>query len=75
MQSERHPDPPPKPDERAADEARLTIERAEEAWQRQLDGEDAAAHEPGSSVLRIALLVAAAAAIVFLLFQRLAQLG
>jgi predicted secreted protein len=74
MQSERHP-APSEPNERAADEGRLTIERAEEAWQRQVEGENAAASAPSSSMLRIVLLGAAIAAIIFLLFQRLAQIG
>jgi predicted secreted protein len=72
MQSERHPS---EPNERAADEGRLTIERAEEAWQRQVEGENAAASAPSSTMLRIVLLGAAIAAIIFLLFQRLAQIG
>jgi len=74
MQSERHP-APSEPNERAADEGRLTIERAEEAWQRQVEGENAAASAPSSTMLRIVLLGAAIAAIIFLLFQRLAQIG
>jgi hypothetical protein len=75
MQSERHP-APSEPNERAADEGRLMIERAEEAWQRQVEGENAAtASAPSSSMLRIVLLGAAIAAIIFLLFQRLAQIG
>jgi hypothetical protein len=75
MQSERQPASPPQPDERAAEEARLTIERAEEAWQRQVKGEDAAASVSSSTVLRIVLLGAAIAAVVCLLLQRIAQLG
>ncbi len=75
MQSERHP-APSEPNERAADdEGRLMIERAEEAWQRQVEGENAAASAPSSTMLRIVLLGAAIAAIIFLLFQRLAQIG
>ncbi|HEV8029771.1 MAG TPA: hypothetical protein VGP42_02010 [Stellaceae bacterium] len=53
----------------------MTIERAEEAWQRQVEGENAAASAPSSTMLRIVLLGAAIAAIIFLLFQRLAQIG
>lgn len=74
MQSERHP-APSEPNERADDEGRLMIERAEEAWQRQVEGENAAASTQSSSMLRIVLLGAAIAAIIFLLFQRLAQIG
>lgn len=74
MQSERHT-ASSEPNERAADEGRLTIERAEEAWQRQVEGENAAASAPSSTMLRIVLLGAAIAAIIFLLFQRLAQIG
>ena len=74
MQSERHP-APSEPNDRAVDEGRLTIERAEEAWQRQVKGENAAASVPSGPMLRIVLLGTAIAAIVFLLFQRLAQLG
>lgn len=60
--------------ERAEEEGRLTVERAEEAWQRQIEGEDAAPG-PISGLLRIVLLALAILAIVFLLFQRLAQFG
>jgi hypothetical protein len=75
MQSEHQPAVPPQLDERAAEEARLTIERAEEAWRRQIQGENAASSASGSTVLRVVLLGVAIAAIVFLLFQRIAQLG
>ena len=75
MHSERRPASSPQPDESAAIEARLTIERAEAAWQRQLDGENAAVPLSGNRMLRIVLLGAAIAAIVLMLFQRLAEIG
>ena len=50
-------------------------ERAEEAWQRQTEVEDAAAPGPVAPLLRIVLLALAMLAIMFLLFQRLAQIG
>lgn len=62
-------------DERAQAEARLMVERAEDSWQRQVAGEDAFASPAAMSLLRIVLLALAILAIVFLLFQRLAQIG
>jgi hypothetical protein len=75
MRSEDHPQSRPEIDERAAEQARLTVERAERAWERQVESESAAGTMPGSRLLRIVLLGFAIAAIVFLLFQRLAQIG
>ena len=51
------------------------VERAEDSWQRQVAGEDAFASPAAMSLLRIVLLALAILAIVFLLFQRLAQIG
>lgn len=75
MESRRDAAPRADSDERAEEEGRLTVERAEEAWQRQIEGEDAAAPGPTSALLRIVLLALAILAIAFLLFQRLAQIG
>ena len=75
MNSRRDAAPRAGSDERAGEEGRLTVERAEEAWQRQIEGEDAATPGPTSALLRIVLLALAMLAIVFLLFQRLAQIG
>ena len=73
MDSRREARPEGGSDERAGDEGRLTVERAEEVWQRQTEDEGAAA--PVAPLLRIVLLALAMLAIVFLLFQRLAQIG
>ena len=62
-------------DERAVEEGRLTIERAEEAWQRQVQSEESTAIAARSKVLRLVLLVAAAIAFVFLLLQQVVQIG
>jgi hypothetical protein len=52
------------------------VERAEQAWQRQLAGEDAAiASVPGGTMLRILLLGAVLAIILLLLFVRLSEFG
>jgi hypothetical protein len=75
MQPEGYPASQPEPDKVAAADARLTIERAEAAWQRQLEGEDVAVPLSGSRMLRIVLLGIAIAGIVLLLFQRLGQIG
>jgi len=49
------------------------FERAEAAWQRQLEGEEAAASASGSSgIWRTVLLGAAIVALLFLLLQHLA---
>ena len=75
MRSERHPPSQPEPDEDAFAESRLVVERAEDAWRRQVDSEEAAAPAPRATLWRILLLALAIAAIVFLLFQRLAEIG
>jgi len=75
MDSRREARPEGGSDQRAGEEGRLTVERAEEAWQRQTEGEDAAAPGPVAPLLRIVLLALAMLAIMFLLFQRLAQIG
>jgi hypothetical protein len=75
MESRREPASNAGSDERAPEEGRLRVDRAEEAWQRQVAGEDAPAPTPIASFLRLILLALAILAIVFLLFQRLAQLG
>jgi hypothetical protein len=56
--------------------AGVVVARAEQAWQCQLAGEDAAAASvPGRTMLRILLLGVVLAIILFLLFQRLAEFG
>jgi hypothetical protein len=75
MESRRQAESNPGSDERAEEDGRLTVERAEEAWQRQTEGEHAAAPGPLAALLRIVLLALAMLAIAFLLFQRLAQIG
>jgi len=75
MESRRERASNPAANERAAQDERLTLDRAEEAWQRQVASEDAPAPTPVASFLRLVLLALAILAIVFLLFQRLAQLG
>jgi len=73
MPPEDQPASPPEPDERAVREARAMFERAEAAWQRQLEGEEAAASASGSSrIWRTVLLGAAIVALLFLLLQHLA---
>jgi hypothetical protein len=73
MPPEDEPDSPREPDERAIREARAMFEHAEAAWQRQLEGEQAAASASGSSRLwRTVLLGAAIIALLFLLLQHLA---
>ena len=52
------------------------VERAEQVWQRQLAGEDAAAASvPSRTMLRILLLGAVLAIILLLLFERLSEFG
>lgn len=75
MHSERQLASSAPPEKPAAEAARLTVERAEAAWQRQIEGENAAASPSSSTTLRIVLLGAAIAAIVLLLLQRIAQIG
>lgn len=73
MPPENEPDSPRESDEQAFREARAMLERAEAAWQRQLEGEQAAASVSGSSrVWRTVLLGAAIIALLFLLLQHLA---
>ena len=73
MPPEDEPDSPREPDERAVREARAMFERAEAAWQRQLEGEEAAASATGSGRLwRTVLLGVAIVALLFLLLQHLA---
>ena len=73
MQQQRQSAPPAEPDTRALDEARAMFARAEEAWRRQVNGEDAAAG-PRGGLMRGALLGIAIAAILFLLLQHLIEL-
>jgi hypothetical protein len=75
MESRRDAAPRADSDERAEEDGRLTVERAEQAWRRQVEGEDTAATGPVAELLRIVLLVLAMLAIAFLLLQRLAQIG
>jgi hypothetical protein len=73
MPPEDEPASPREPDERAVREARAMFERTEATWQRQLEGEQAAASASGGSRLwRIVLLGAAIVALLFLLLQHLA---
>jgi hypothetical protein len=77
MASEPPAAPPAARDERATEEARLMIERAEHAWRRQMSREERGAAAPtrGGATVRWLLLALVGAAIVLLLFDRLAQLG
>ena len=72
MPPDRQPASPPEPDERALQEARAMFERAEAAWQRQLEGEESVAPGSGSRVWRAVLLGAAIVAILLFLLQQLA---
>jgi hypothetical protein len=69
--------PPDARDERASTETRLMIEHAERAWQRQVEDEEGGAvgGTRGGAPFRWLLLALAVAAIILLLFDRLAQLG
>ena len=77
MASEPPAAPPDARDERASTEARIMIERAEHAWRRQVEDEEGGAvgRTRGGAPFRWLLLALAGAAIVLLLFNRLAQLG
>lgn len=58
-----------------ADDARLMFQRAERAWREQVAGEEITPQTPVRVVFRWLLLAVSIAAIVFLLFERLGQLG
>jgi hypothetical protein len=75
MQQQRRTAARPEADTRAVEEARAMFARAEEAWRRQVEGEDADVSTPRGGLVRGALLGLAIAAIVFLLFHHLAQLN
>ena len=76
MESQRDPATPDSPEQRDVDEARLMIERAQRAWRRQVANEEAGiAAGPRAGFRWLLLLGVALAAIVFLLFERLGQLG
>ena len=63
------------PEQRGIDGARVTIQRAERAWRQQVKQEEAGLPAAPYARLSWLLLGVCLAAIVFLLFQRLGQLG
>jgi len=74
------PQPPPRlsTEERAEAETREMIERAERAWQRQVEREEAgnAGASPGQMTpLRWALIALAGAALAFLVAEHLTRIG
>jgi hypothetical protein len=77
MASEPPAAPPDACNERASTEARLMIEHAERAWRRQVENEEGGpvGGRRGGAPFRWLLLALAVAAIILLLFDRLAQLG
>jgi hypothetical protein len=75
MESQRHPAMRESPGQQSVDEGRLMIERAERAWRQQVREEEAGIPAGPYAGFRWLLLGVALAAIVFLLFQRLGQLG
>jgi len=75
MESQRHPATRESPEQQGVDEGRLTIERAERAWRQQVRKEEAGIPTGPYAGFRRLLLGVALAAIVFLLCQRLGQLG
>jgi hypothetical protein len=75
MESQRHPATRESPEQQGVDEGRLMIERAEPAWRQQVSKEEAGIPAGRYAGFRWLLLGIALAAIVFLLFQRLGQLG
>jgi hypothetical protein len=75
MESQRHPATRESPEQQGVDEGRLMIERAERAWRQQVRKEEAGIPAGRYAGFRWLLLGIALAAIVFLLFQRLGQLG
>ena len=77
MASEPPAAPPASRDERAANEARIMIERAEHAWRRQVEEEEGGAvrQTRGGAAFHWLLLALTVAAIVLLLFVRLAWPG
>jgi hypothetical protein len=60
---------------RRREEARLMLDRAEHNWQRQVANEQVPAPAGPRAALRWLLLAIALGAIVFLMFERLGQLG
>ena len=77
MASEPPAAPPVARGERASTEAGLMVERAEHIWRRQIEDEEGGAvgGTRGGAPFRWLLLALAVAAIILLLFDRLAQLG
>jgi hypothetical protein len=75
VESQRHPATRESPEQHGVDEGRLMIERAERAWRQQVRKEEAGISAGPYAGFRWLLLGVALAAIVFLLFQRLGQLG
>ncbi|GEM_PF-4910691 len=78
METKRTPSPPPPDEHRPNDEGREIVERAERAWARQVELEEAAPRRGLPSFgprLRWLLLALAIAMIVFLLFDRLGRIG
>jgi len=63
------------PEERAIEEARVTIERAERVWRQQVKGEEASLPTAPYVGLRGLLPGVCLAALILLLLQRLGQLG
>ena len=76
MESQRYRATRESPEQQGVDEGRLMmIERAERAWRQQVRKEEAGIPAGRYAGFRWLLLGIALAAIVFLLFQRLGQLG
>ena len=69
------PSSAPDPSLDRREEARLMIDRAEHNWQQQVANEQIAAPAGPRAVLRWLFLAIALEAIVFLMFERLGQLG
>jgi hypothetical protein len=75
VESQPHPASRESPPQDNADDARLMFQRAERAWREQVAGEEITPQTPVRVVFRWLLLAVSIAAILFLLFERLGQLG
>ena len=75
MESQPQPADRQSPPQHVSDDARLMFQRAERAWRDQVAGEQVVPQSPARTMFRWLLLAVTVAAIVFLLFERLGQLG
>ena len=75
VESQPNPASRESPPQDNADDARLMFQRAERAWRKQVAGEEITPQTPVRVVFRWLLLAVSIAAILFLLFERLGQLG